>query len=121
MRAVLVALLALFLLALAAIAACADPIRDASIDALGPEDPGVAVGPLHRAGQPCLTCHDGKGEARAMTIAGTVYRTENESVPVNGVDVIVTDSAHHTFITKTNCAGNFFAYREDFAREQRGR
>lgn len=93
--------------------ACADPARDAAVDALGPEAPGVAAGPLHRAGQRCLACHDGKSEARAMTVAGTVFRGEGDTAPVADVEVILTDSAHRTFVTRTNCAGNFYAYSDD--------
>src|SRR5262245_43752578 len=89
------------------VAACGDPVRDRRMDALGPEAPGIAIGPLHRPGQPCLACHDGKGEARAMSVAGTVFRTEDDAQPVFGVDVILTDAERRTFATKTNCAGNF--------------
>ena len=36
-----------------------DPVQSEAVADLGGEAPGVAPGPLHRPGQPCLVCHDG--------------------------------------------------------------
>lgn len=83
--------------------ACADPVQHAQIEALGPEQPKIAKGPLHRAGQPCLTCHDG-GHARAFSIAGTVYAREGEAEPAAGVRVQLSDSAGK----QHELASNFF-------------
>jgi hypothetical protein len=99
----------------AACAACADPARQRAIDALGDEDPDVAPGPLHRAGQPCLVCHARGGVARVMSAAGTVYRDAERTSPLAGADVTLTDSASRSVTVRSNCAGNFFAYESAFA------
>lgn len=89
--------------------ACGDPVQNARIDALGPETEGVARGPLHRAGQPCLACHDGRsGDVRELSVAGTVFTTPGSTEPLAGARVELRDSAGVTFETATNCAGNFF-------------
>src|SRR5262245_50333962 len=53
---------------------CTDPVRQAQIDKLGPEDPAVPVGPDHRPGQACVLCHSegGPASSKAFAIAGTV-------------------------------------------------
>lgn len=100
-------------LVLVGLIGCGDPVRDARIEALGPEREGVAQGPLHRAGQPCLACHDGSGP-RELSVGGTIYRTEGSKSPVAGVRVELTDATGTTFTTATNCAGNFFVDPADF-------
>lgn len=92
----------------ASIASCGDPVRDASVAALGPEDPKVQVGPLHRPGQPCLLCHREGGKAVPFGLAGTVYMTVAAQKPVANVTVMVFDASHAVFTSVTNCAGNFF-------------
>jgi hypothetical protein len=57
-----------------------DPILDADKAALGPEDPNVPEGPLHRAGQPCAVCHRDGGEDPTFVFAGTVYRDPVETI-----------------------------------------
>jgi hypothetical protein len=103
-------------LAMAAVAAalatislgCEDPVRARAEAALGPEKPGVPVGPLHRPGQPCLVCHDPEGKgAQAFAMAGTVYADEDALVPVNDATVVLQDGFGHTQTASTNCAGNF--------------
>lgn len=89
--------------------ACSDPVLDQRIEALGPEVAGVAPGPLHRAGQPCLACHDGRdGDIRQLSVGGTVYATAGTREPLAGVRVELVDSAGTKFETASNCAGNFF-------------
>lgn len=95
------------------VAGCSDPARDAAIDALGPETEGVPEGPLHRPGQPCLTCHDG-GESRRFAMAGTVFRLADDDAPAPGVRVDIVDGAGKRVTAETNCAGNFFVRPEDF-------
>lgn len=100
--------LALACLGLAASLAggCEDPVLAEKIAALGPEDPAVPPGPLHRPGQPCLLCH-GSGVASRLSVAGTVFRTPDSRRPIGGVEVRLIDAARRWFIAHTNCAGNF--------------
>lgn len=103
-------LLALFL---GVLSACNEPIRDRAASRLGPEDPAVPAGPLHRPGQPCALCHDGD-EARALSFGGTVYWAEGSDVPAVGASVELVDSVGARFSATTNCVGNFFVLPEDF-------
>jgi hypothetical protein len=106
---------AIALVALAAAASC-DPVHDRSVDVLGGEAPGVEPGPLHRPGQPCLTCHDGAlGDPTEFTIAGTIYVSAEDLAPAVGATVTVTGaggSAPHAMVT--NEAGNFYAEPREF-------
>ncbi|MBX3205696.1 MAG: hypothetical protein KF764_11555 [Labilithrix sp.] len=95
--------------------ACDDPLRERAVDALGPEVAGVPRGPLHRRGQPCLTCHDGRSEARAFSVAGTVFVTPDAPDPAPGVVVELASADGRTFRVATNCAGNFFVEPTSFA------
>jgi mono/diheme cytochrome c family protein len=88
--------------------ACGDPARDQAVAALGPEDPAVPPGPLHRPGQPCVACHSRDGSASAFLVAGTVYLKKGSREPYDTVSVILTDAARTTYTATTNCAGNFF-------------
>lgn len=115
-------LVATFLLAAASIAAgCAgfnplgDPVQDAERQALGPEAPNVPQGPLHRAGQPCAVCHSEGEEDPTFAFAGTVYRDPIEKIAVADAMVVLTDAAGHTFMTTTNCVGNFYVKTGEFA------
>jgi hypothetical protein len=101
------------------LAACADPVRSADIDALGGETPGVPAGPLHRAGQPCVLCHDGDGPGEAVfSFGGTVYEDQMHTRPASDVIVHFIDAKKRVHDTATNCAGNFFvmqaAYKPEF-------
>jgi hypothetical protein len=91
-----------------------DPIEDADVAALGPEAPNVPIGPLHRPGQPCAVCHREGGKAPAFAFAGTVYRDPVEKVAVADATVMLTDAAKHTFMTTTNCVGNFYVKASEF-------
>jgi hypothetical protein len=102
------------LLLLASLAACGDPVKDAAAKELGPESPGVAEGPLHRPGQPCLVCHDG-ARARAYSLAGTVYITPDSDHPAAGASVHLVDAGGRRLFAVANCAGNFFVEPEEFA------
>jgi hypothetical protein len=97
----------------ASLLACGDRATDIAIEELGPESPDVAVGPLHRPGQPCLVCHDG-AEARAFSVAGTVYATPDSDALAAGVTVRMIDVLERPFTAITNCNGNFFILPEDF-------
>jgi hypothetical protein len=102
-------------LALFLFVACADPVHDAEVDALGPEAPGVPAGPDHRPGQPCLTCHGGQGPSSfEMAFGGTVFAYLASNQPAGGATIHLLDGAQHTFTTQTNCAGNFWVPKPAF-------
>ena len=95
---------------------CTDPVREEAILALGPEAPGVAPGPLHRPGQPCLVCHDG-ATATPLSVGGTIHRLAEERAVAPFVRVNLVDSREETFEAATNCAGNFFVRPGDYTPE----
>jgi len=95
----------------ALLAVACDPVHDQAIAALGPEQPGVRQGPLHRPGQPCLQCHDGElGDPARFTVAGTVFTSPGDLTPAPGVQVNITDATGATCpnAVLTNAAGNFY-------------
>ncbi|MGO8993551.1 MAG: hypothetical protein ACLQVI_09480 [Polyangiaceae bacterium] len=105
--------------ALALVTACAlgscDPVHDNAVAALGGETPGVAPGPLHRPGQPCLLCHDGAtGDPAAFSMAGTVFAGGNSLLPSMGVTVTLQGADGTTVTATTNAAGNFYLTPADF-------
>jgi len=105
------------LLAVVIAAACADPVHNARVDALGGET-GDGPGPTHRPGQPCLTCHGGGGPAKAQfVVAGTIYQLQDPtSPPMAGLTVSILDATKdgtpHTAVT--NEAGNFYIRAENW-------
>jgi hypothetical protein len=101
---------AMLALSLSAIAvSCADPVHDNAVDALGGEVPGVPPGPLHRPGQPCLTCHGGEGPGSpTFSVGGTVFSALRGGSPVPGAAVQFEDFAGVTGTVITNEAGNFY-------------
>ncbi len=111
----LTTLLPLAALAAALAPACADPVHDAEVSALGPETPGVPPGPTHRPGQPCLTCHGGDGPANATFVtAGTIYQSGysvtagTAYLPLVAGVVHLIDSTGATYEALTNAVGNFY-------------
>ncbi|MEA2746584.1 MAG: hypothetical protein QOI41_727 [Myxococcales bacterium] len=98
----------------AAVPSC-DPVHDDAVAALGPEAPGVRMGPLHRPGQPCRTCHDGSaGNPPEFSVAGTVFVNENDTTAASGVGVTLTSANGASFTATTNAAGNFFVRPDEF-------
>ncbi len=99
-----------------AIASCGDPVRDEAVSALGPENPSVPRGPMHRPGQPCLLCHRQGGAASAFGVAGTVFMTAAAQKPVANVTVLIFDATGTgaAFTATTNCAGNFFSRADEY-------
>jgi len=96
---------------------CTDPVRDAEIEALGPEDPAVPPGPEHRPGQPCVLCHSAGGPAssRPFVIGGTVFETDRDnSRGADGVRVAFVDSEGVEQFQTTNAAGNFFVLESEW-------
>jgi hypothetical protein len=107
------------LLVAASIAGCGDPARDKVVDSLGPEADGVPKGPLHRAGQPCLACHDGsRGDVVEFSLAGTIYAYDSTSSPTSpalpSTIVQIIDANGSENDVASNCAGNFFIQRKDW-------
>ena len=87
--------------------ACADPVNSAERSALGPEDPSVPKGELHRPGQPCLVCHDD------FAAAGTVYQ-DDLVTPFEGATVTLTDAVGSQATGATNSAGNFVIRKSEW-------
>lgn len=101
-------LLRCFLLTAYFVTACADPVLDQKLAALGPESPG-GPGPNHRPGQPCVICHNPAGSAKShFAFAGTIYRDKAGKVPLGDVEVILTDARGSKFVGKSNCSGNVY-------------
>lgn len=93
-----------------------DPVRQAAIDALGPES-----GPEnadHRPGTPCLLCHSEGGPASShFVFAGTIYKTnEPGSEGAEGVFVNFVDSngQQPQVIPQTSASGNFFVLESEY-------
>lgn len=102
-------------MALVGSSGCTNPVHDDAVQALGPEDPAIPRGPLHRAGQPCLTCHGGQGPAGAeFSLGGTIYATRGSSVPAVGALVQTEDIGGNYWTVSTNEVGNFFVAAEHF-------
>lgn len=96
-------------------ASCGDPVHDDRIEALGPEDPDVEPGPLHRPAQPCIACHDGSlSDADRYTVAGTVFAYRDTDVAAPAIKVELIDARGKKFTAKTNCAGNFYVTPKQF-------
>jgi hypothetical protein len=105
-----------FGLTLALCVACSDPVHDAAVEALGPEDPGVPEGPLHRPGQPCLTCHGGLGPGEpTFSFAGTVYTSAEGGDAASHASVEIVTAAGDRYEAGVNAAGNFFVSPGDIA------
>jgi hypothetical protein len=93
-----------------------NPVHDQQVEALGPEDPAVPPGPLHRAGQPCVICHGAYGPASLeFSVAGTVYTTTGATDPAAGAVVRIEDIEGASTSAETNAAGNFYVLLQDFA------
>ena len=96
------------LLAVACLPACMDPVHDDAVKALGGEK-GPRPGPLHRPGEPCLTCHGGEGPGESeFSVAGTVYLLQFQDVAAPGVTVQVEDINGVAGTVTTNEVGNFW-------------
>jgi hypothetical protein len=92
-----------------------DPTHDRQVDDQGEDPTGRRNGPLHRAGQPCLVCHDGRGTASAVfSVAGTIYRSHDVASGVQNAEVTVTDANGTSVTALTNEVGNFYLTRDQF-------
>jgi hypothetical protein len=103
-------------IALGAAAACLkDPTHNGRVDDLGSDPTGHRNGPLHRAGQPCLECHDGQGPASAeFTVAGTIFRSHDVAAGVANVEVTLIDASGNSITALTNEVGNFYLTHDQF-------
>jgi len=101
---------------LLAATACADPVQDQQVKALGATDPqGIPDGEFHRAGQPCLTCHGFYGPASLrLAVAGTIFAGPDKAVGVDQITVEFVDSEDIRRSANTNCVGNFFLRADDW-------
>ncbi len=92
-----------------------NPVLTDQINALQGDAPGVRNGPLHRPGEPCLLCHDGKlTDPNAFSVAGTVYRTASSNEPLPGATILLTGADGKTHEATTNEAGNFYLTPNQF-------
>lgn len=101
----------------AAVGGCSlDPVQNAAIEALGPEDPAIPQGQYHRAGQPCVLCHTRTGPAsgKPFAVAGTVFVGPFSKRGAVRTWVRVLDAKGTLVCKTTNCAGNFIFRDEDF-------
>jgi hypothetical protein len=103
----------------ASCASCAsclgDPVHDDAVAALGAEIPSVPAGELHRAGQPCVECHQSGGPASsAFSVAGTVFNGPTDGLGLENVQVRMVDAAGSQRVVSTNCVGNFFIRQSDW-------
>jgi mono/diheme cytochrome c family protein len=95
---------------------CTDEVHNEEVAALGPEVSGVPPVPLHRPGQPCLTCHGGSGPAKLqLSEGGTVYLSQGGGAPAPGATVQIEDILGNLWTVQANAAGNFFATLSDYA------
>jgi hypothetical protein len=97
--------------------ACTDPVRDAEIQALGPETNG-APGPDHRPGQPCLHCHSSGGPAsnKPFAIAGTIYKNDTTEDGAEGIFVQFVDARGRgpLQVPQSGPTGNFYVPLQDW-------
>lgn len=92
-----------------------DPVQSSAVDALGGEVANVKRGPLHRAGQPCTTCHDGAlGDPPAFSVAGTIYVDEAAQTAASGATVTLTGANGATHAATTNEVGNFYVTPSEY-------
>lgn len=110
----------LFLLTvLTVLAGCWDYSHIDAVSNLGPETPGIPTGPRHRPGQPCTTCHDGRGPSDfEISVGGTVYTRrysdETPTRPLAGAKITVTDTEGDSRVLVSNDAGNFYVARAEW-------
>ena len=100
----------------AALIGCRNPVADERKAALGPEQPGVPHGPLHRPGQPCTLCHSASGgNTPEFSLAGTVYASADSNEPLAGavVQVIDKDLVQKEFMT--NAVGTFYVTTSEWS------
>lgn len=94
---------------------CGSPVHDDAVAALGEDPSGEHEGPLHRAGQPCLTCHGELGPAKPeFAIAGTVYKAIDDRTGVEGAIVTFSTLDNDAVAVQTNAVGSFYVSKSKF-------
>lgn len=98
-----------------------DPVHRSMVDGLGPERAELypAESQYHRPGEPCALCHSEKGPADSVfVLAGTVFwgpDDDYDSRAANAyVRILDANKTKRCFVT--NCNGNFYVKKEDFAK-----
>jgi hypothetical protein len=105
---------AIYILLVFAAGACAgDPVTDQAVAELGAEPEATPPGPIHRAGQPCTTCHR-EGGARPFAIGGTVVRSLSDRSGADGAVIDLVDAAGAKRTVIANRVGNFFVLADDW-------
>jgi hypothetical protein len=103
-------------LLLLVLAACWNPVHADAVDALGPEAANIPIGPLHRAGQPCTTCHSGSGPGEPdFVVAGTIYKKKRQPDPLVGALVTISSPDGTSRKVTTNEVGNFYIETSDWS------
>lgn len=93
---------------------CVDPVHSDAVAGLGGET-GERPGPFHRAGQPCLTCHGGKGPGPPeFSLAGTIYQTRTGGGALQGAQVTVQDATGAKRVFETNRVGTFYVMKTEW-------
>jgi hypothetical protein len=99
-----------------ALLGCRNPVVSERQAALGPEQPGVPHGPLHRPGQPCTLCHSASGGNNPeFSLAGTVYKSADSNEPLVGAVVQVIDKDGAQRYLTTNAVGTFYVTTSDWS------
>jgi hypothetical protein len=113
-----IALVGGFVFVGALLTGCTDPVRDAEIEALGPEAPGVTPNADHRPGQPCLHCHSpgGPAESKRFAVAGTVFKRATGPEGADAVTVQFIDAKGNAPVVapETGPTGNFYVPFQDW-------
>jgi hypothetical protein len=105
----------LYFSALLVVAACFDKVHSDEVAALGPEDPNIAEGPRHRAGQNCTTCHGPVlTESPEISVGGTVYLNAEGKQPAVSATVTIIDKNGVPHDLGTNDVGNFHARKSEY-------
>ncbi len=92
-----------------------DPVIAERIEKLPAED-AAGASAFHRAGQPCVDCHNTyEGASPELAVGGTIF-SQNPDLTlkgVSGVFVTIFESAGATSKSCTNAAGNFYITKAD--------
>lgn len=97
-----------------------DPVHRSAVNTLGDESPDdyPIESEYHRPGEPCALCHSEKGPADSVfALGGTVFwgpDSYENRVDKAYVRIVDANNARRCFVT--NCNGNFYVLKQDFAR-----
>ena len=119
-RARVLAAAACFALASVGSSCNLDPVHQAGVDGLGPENPDLYPpdSEFHRPGEPCALCHSNKGPADSVfALGGTIFwGPDDYNARVDNAYVRILDANKTRRCFVTNCNGNFYVKKEDFSR-----